>query len=195
MNINQKSKTYYFLRWIYQPIKTAQNLYQELKYVPRRKAKLIECKNTQGFSGLHIGCGSFYMPGWINTNILGTPSIDFPLDISTELPLPDNFFDAIYGSEMIEHIELAETRLFIREALRILKPGGVIKLTTPDLTEICRIFLGLRDELSVDICVHFDFREAETHYRSVSLDSASNKMSYPIEYLASTLDKIEALTE
>ncbi len=147
LQLNRNTKLYRSLRWMYQPIKA---FYQELKYVFRRKAKILECQNVQAFSGLHIGSGGCYMPGWLNTDLVGNSKIDFTLDISTELPLPDNFFDAIYGSEVIEHIELAKARLFMREAQRILKPGGVMRLTTPDITEICRIFLGLRDDVSVE---------------------------------------------
>jgi predicted SAM-dependent methyltransferase len=36
----------------------------------------------------------------------------FPLDVTNSLPFPDNFFDVIYGSEVIEHIDLAEARQF-----------------------------------------------------------------------------------
>lgn len=135
---------------MYEPIKAVKELYEELKYVPRRQAKLQQGKNSQEFSGLHIGCGSFYMPGWINTDVLGNPSMDFPLDITNPLPFRDNFFDVIYGSEVIEHIDLAQARQFLKEAQRVLKPGGVMRLTTPDLTETCKIFLGLRDDVTVE---------------------------------------------
>lgn len=150
IKINKKSKIYRSLRWLIQPLKNIKALYQELSYLPRRKIKLLEYKEPQEFTGLTIGCGPFPLPGWINTDLLGNPNIDFPLDISSPLPLPDNFFDVIYGAEVIEHIDLAEARLFLREAQRILKPGGVMRLTTPDLTEVCRVFLGLKDDVSVE---------------------------------------------
>lgn len=147
--MNRKSRLYRSLKWMYQPLKAAKALYQELNYIPRRQTKLRECKNSQGFTGLHIGCGPFYMPGWVNTDVLGTPNIDFPLDISSKLPLPNNCFDVIYGSEVLEHIDLAEARQFLRESQRILKPGGVMRLTTPDLHEVCKIFLGQKEGVKV----------------------------------------------
>ena len=154
--MNKHSRLYRSLRWSYQPIKSLKKLLHNLITLPRRKAKLLECKNSTGFSGLHIGCGPYYMPDWVNTDITITSNADFFCDITQKLPIPDKIFDVIYGAEVIEHIELEEARLFFREAYRILKPGGVMRLTTPDTTEVCKIFLGLRDDVKIE-----DFGTAE----------------------------------
>ncbi|MGQ9889559.1 MAG: class I SAM-dependent methyltransferase [Aggregatilineales bacterium] len=45
------------------------------------------------------------------------------------LPYPDNTFDAVILSEVLEHIERDVDGL--REALRVLKPGGVAAITVP----------------------------------------------------------------
>jgi predicted SAM-dependent methyltransferase len=116
---------------------------------PRRRAKLRAIRN-EPFVGLHIGCGPFYRQGWVNTDLPGTPGIDFPLSIEGPLPLPESQFHAIYGSEVIEHVSLAHARAFFREALRILKPGGVMRLTTPDLAAVCRIYLGQTPQVTVE---------------------------------------------
>ncbi|NJM87247.1 MAG: methyltransferase domain-containing protein [Hydrococcus sp. RU_2_2] len=152
--MNRNSSLYRTLRWMYQPIKASKKLYQEITYIPRRQAILARHQGDRSFVGLQIGCGSFHLPEWINTDMQGTPDIDFPIDITRKLPLPDNFLDAMYGSEVIEHIELTQARLFLAEALRILKPGGVIRLTTPDLSNVCRVFLGLKEKVNVE-----EFRE------------------------------------
>jgi ubiquinone/menaquinone biosynthesis C-methylase UbiE len=46
------------------------------------------------------------------------------------LPLPDLFFDVIIVQDVIEH--LIDIDLFIEELKRVLKPGGVIHLSTPN---------------------------------------------------------------
>ena len=46
------------------------------------------------------------------------------------LPLPDNSFDAILLSEVIEHLEAPQ--ISIREATRVLRPGGRLLVTTPN---------------------------------------------------------------
>lgn len=47
------------------------------------------------------------------------------------LPYQDESFDLITCSEVIEHID--NYRAFIRDAYRILKPGGLLILTTPNV--------------------------------------------------------------
>lgn len=44
--------------------------------------------------------------------------------------LPDNAFDSVVSFQVIEHIE--NDRLFLQEIHRLLKPGGVALLTTPN---------------------------------------------------------------
>ena len=42
--------------------------------------------------------------------------------------------------EVIEHVTEPQGRAFLREAHRALKPGGTLRLTTPDLAAICRLY-------------------------------------------------------
>lgn len=45
---------------------------------------------------------------------------------------PDNFFDFIHISHVIEHV--LDPRAYVREMKRIVKPGGIIAIGTPDIT-------------------------------------------------------------
>ena len=49
---------------------------------------------------------------------------------SGKLPFPDNFFDVVYSKSFLEHLK--EPHMFLKEALRILKPGGLILSLVPD---------------------------------------------------------------
>ena len=50
---------------------------------------------------------------------------------SEELPFPTNSFDAILSHEVLEHVR--DDRSAVEEMLRVLKPGGVIAMFTPNL--------------------------------------------------------------
>jgi predicted SAM-dependent methyltransferase len=102
-----------------------------------------------GFKGLHIGAGTIRKQGWLNSDLPGAQNCDIGLDISEPLPFPDSSLHAIYGSEVIEHIPKERVQPFFKEALRVLKPKGVLRLTTPDLESICRIVLNQHEECTI----------------------------------------------
>lgn len=52
-------------------------------------------------------------------------------NIEDGIPYEDKFFDMVYAAEFIEHI--VDPDYFIEESYRILKPGGYILITTPNL--------------------------------------------------------------
>lgn len=58
-------------------------------------------------------------------------------DVRKGLPWPDNSVDAIYIGQAIEHFNRrTEAPALLRECLRVLKSGGAIRLTTPDLLDL-----------------------------------------------------------
>lgn len=54
-----------------------------------------------------------------------------PVDLNGVFPYPDGNFDDLCGVEVIEHLENHFS--FIRECHRVLKPGGNLVLTTPNI--------------------------------------------------------------
>lgn len=52
------------------------------------------------------------------------------IDDMTHSSLPDCCFDCVIAVEVLEHVE--EDDLFIQQAYRVLKPGGVFLITTPN---------------------------------------------------------------
>lgn len=52
-------------------------------------------------------------------------------DLSDSIPLPDDSFDFVISIEVLEHLE--NHTQFIKELLRVTKPGGHLILTTPNV--------------------------------------------------------------
>ena len=57
--------------------------------------------------------------------------VDEGVDLDKPLPYADEAFDVVYSMEVIEHIE--GHRNMVSEAARVLKPGGWLVMTTPNL--------------------------------------------------------------
>ncbi|QMU76565.1 class I SAM-dependent methyltransferase [Streptacidiphilus sp. PB12-B1b] len=55
------------------------------------------------------------------------------LDISEPLPFADASVDWVYAEHLIEHVTMPVAVGWLREVRRVLRPGGVLRLTTPDL--------------------------------------------------------------
>jgi SAM-dependent methyltransferase len=54
-------------------------------------------------------------------------------DLRRPLPFPDQTFTAIYGSHILEHLYLEQARALLAECLRVLRPGGFLRMVVPDL--------------------------------------------------------------
>jgi len=74
-------------------------------------------------------------------------------DAGHRWPFEDASFDLVYSEHMFEHILPMDGAAFLREAYRILRPGGVLRVTTPDLEKcIARRALGRRPRRGLISC-------------------------------------------
>ena len=55
---------------------------------------------------------------------------------ATKIPCEDDACEVLYTSHMLEHLDPVEAKAFLREALRILQPGGIIRIAVPDLQKL-----------------------------------------------------------
>jgi predicted SAM-dependent methyltransferase len=97
---------------------------------------------------INIGCGSRPLPGWVNLDAARSDKIDVVWDLRRGLPFPDESCTAIFGEHVIEHIPKAGAELLLRECHRVLQPGGVVRLSTPDAGKFLRAYVSNREFLA-----------------------------------------------
>lgn len=64
------------------------------------------------------------------------------LDIASPLPFADACVEWVYAEHLIEHVPLPVAIGWLTEVRRILVPGGLVRLTTPDLRRYVEGYLG-----------------------------------------------------
>lgn len=88
---------------------------------------------------LHIGCGRTPLEGWINTDLCINESIKY-LDASRIFPFKAETFQYIFSEHLFEHLQVSQGISMLAECYRILKIGGKIRLTMPDLEFLIRMY-------------------------------------------------------
>lgn len=100
------------------------------------------------FHLLNLGCGRRFHPDWENLDCFpAAPSIRRH-DLREGIPYPDQTFDVVYHSHVLEHLSKQEAPSFLRECHRILRPSGVIRVAVPDLEKIVRLYLEALEKAS-----------------------------------------------
>lgn len=89
---------------------------------------------------LHLGCGSVIHPGWDNLDIAPPPG-GIVCDLRKPLPYGANSVDFIFHEHFIEHLDRDQGVRLLKECYRVLKPGGVMRISTPDLLLIAQDYL------------------------------------------------------
>ena len=90
---------------------------------------------------LHLGSGTVRLDGWVNID-LETPQADLHFDLTRGLPLPDGCARLVYHEHVMEHITLEQGRFGLRDWHRLLQPGGILRIATPDLAYVVERYQG-----------------------------------------------------
>lgn len=140
------------LREMFKSSKAMVGMVQALRTIPadlmrwrgylRRSSRIAAYLKETGDKNLQIGSGKNLLKGWLNTEYMPYLPEHVYLDGTARFPLPDNSFDRVYSEHVIEHVPYLQGQKLLKECLRILKPGGRIRCSTPNL----RSLVSLLDE-------------------------------------------------
>lgn len=119
-----------------------------LPYEPPYSPALME---ELGLRGLHCGSARELARGWVNTDQRHLEAWDetatapgrlariqgdlhyLEFDSREPYPFEDGSFEWAHAEHFIEHLKLEEVIGWLTDVRRVLKPGGHVRLSTPDL--------------------------------------------------------------
>lgn len=119
----------------------------DTKHYVFREVNIRNYLRTPGVKKLQIGTGSNYLEGWLNTDIEPISKAVAYMDASKRFPFDDDTFDYVFSEHNIEHLSFEDGQFMLREILRVLKPGGRVRIVHPDLARLLEIYGGDRSEI------------------------------------------------
>ncbi len=115
----------------------------KIRMFQKRKKTKPKCENLQ------LGAGVRRVKGWLNVDLFGS---DQNLDLSYgKLPWLENSFQNILAQHFIEHLHLKDELIpLFAEMHRVIKPGGCVWLSCPDIEKICKSYIENKCQDLVD---------------------------------------------
>lgn len=121
-----------------------------------------------GLRGINCGCGRGLEPGWLNTDLVRIQELDGPEseldrvarvdgqlyflrhDATEPYPVEDECFEWAYSEHFLEHLTLDEGIAWLAEVRRMLRPAGLVRITTPDLALFVQAYLDPQDPFNAE---------------------------------------------
>lgn len=103
-----------------------------------------------GVKKLNIGCGHNGLPGWLNTDFFPEIPNVAHFNATKPFPLPSETFDYVFCEHMIEHVTYGDGLKVLSECHRVLKSGGKIRVSTPDLKFLIDLYTDGKSALQSD---------------------------------------------
>jgi len=112
---------------------------------PVNRARYSERENRK----LEIGPGHDVLEGFETLDVTTRANVTY-VGNALQLPLPSNTFAVVYASHIIEHVPWYQVEAAIREWVRVLKPGGVLQIWTPNGLPIAKAFVDAEENGAMD---------------------------------------------
>ena len=89
---------------------------------------------------ISLGAGGVRLPGWVHVDYDAACCPDVRADLSAPLPFANACADFLQSEDFIGQLSFSQTRDFLAECYRLLKPGGALRLLTPDLELLMELY-------------------------------------------------------
>lgn len=169
-------------------------LYSRYLKIKRRK-KIRDYFIRNEIYKLHLGSNRTILKGWLCSDIVPQNNQSIFLDVRERFPFVDNVIDYIYAEHLIEHLCLEEGIFMLNECFRILKKNGRLRLATPDLDVVLRLYTERNKKFGTNyIKWSIDNFSKTSHYDPVIVVNTlfhnwGHQFLYDFDYLKDTLKK------
>jgi predicted SAM-dependent methyltransferase len=135
-----------FLVALVKALRTGREEFHRVVWLLTRSKLLNAYATSHQVRKLQIGTGSNFLKGWLNTDYCPlSPEVAF-LDAAKPFPFQDATFDYVFSEHLIEHLTYPDGLNMLREANRVLKPGGKIRIATPNLENLISLYAPEKTE-------------------------------------------------
>lgn len=80
------------------------------------------------------------IPGFVNVDIASGENIDYVGGIDKLPWFEDNSVDLLYSSHSFEYFDRIQALYVLREWIRVLKKGGVLRIAVPDFAKLIEVY-------------------------------------------------------
>jgi predicted SAM-dependent methyltransferase len=132
-------------QWLFPRLPITRFLFDQLRFevngwrvrvenqtLPWRRAEIARLREQRDVL-VNVACGPHVLDGFVNLDLLPAARQVVAWDCRRSVPLADGSAAGIRVEQFVEHLEpREELPSFLRDCLRALKPGGVLRVIVPD---------------------------------------------------------------
>ena len=104
-------------------------------------------QEVNGKVKINLGSGHWKLDDWVNVDIDRDSQPDVCANLAGGLPFADGVASLMHTEDFIDQLELEQAGEFMRECHRILCPGGVLRVLTPDMRKLAQLYLNDPEKL------------------------------------------------
>lgn len=113
---------------------------------------------------IHIGCGEINDRRFINVDARPLKHIHFVTKTPSLIEFNDSFTDLIYACHVLEHFSHKIVLEVLENWYRVLKPGGILRLSVPDFDKLVDTYLATGRDVSSVLWILMGGQEYDYNY-------------------------------